>query len=166
MKNVDIVFVHPPYPNSEGIKQDGHLPSIGLLNLAAIAEKEGLKVAIIDCVALQYTSERTVQEVIALDPRYVGLTAMTHNITTAAYIAKNLKKRNKDIVTLLGGVHISSIPEETLEKFPDCFDLSILGEGEIIFRDTIRALKNKGDIDKISGLAFLKEGQISAKSRY
>ena len=97
MEKVDIVFVHPPYPNSEGIKQDGHLPSIGLLNLAAIAEKEGLKVAIIDCVALQYTSERTVQEVIALNPKYVGLTAMTHNISTAAVIAKNLKEQKNHL---------------------------------------------------------------------
>ena len=166
MNEVDIVFIHPPYPNSEGEHQDGHLPSIGLLNVAAIAEQEGLTAAIIDSVAMQYTSERTVQETIALNPRYVGLTAMTHNIGTAAVIAKNLKKQNKDLVTLLGGVHISSIPEETLEKFPGCFDISILGEGELIFQDTIRALENKGDIGKISGLAYMKEGQIAAKSRY
>ena len=160
MKKVDIVFIHPPYPDAEGIKQDGHLPSIGLLNLAALAEKEGLRVAIVDSVALGYTSERTVREVIALNPRYVGLTAMTHNITTAAVIAKNLKEQNRNLVTLLGGVHISSVPEETLNKFPDCFDISILGEGELIFLATLRALENNSDIDYISGLAFMKDGKF------
>ncbi|MFH1458960.1 MAG: radical SAM protein [Candidatus Omnitrophota bacterium] len=60
----------------------------------------------------------------------VGITAMTPSINNAHNIASIIKNVNSRIPILIGGPHISAIPEQTLKEFLN-FDLAVTGEGEI-----------------------------------
>lgn len=164
MEQTDIIFVDPP-PYSGAIEQrpekrSGHLPNLGICSLASVVEREGYKVAILDSVALQYSPLQVADEVRAKNPKYVGLSAMTHSINSAAILAKLIKEKVPSVKILLGGVHVTSATEETLKKYPMYFDAAVIGEGEITIVELLRALENDGDLSKIDGLAFLCDGKV------
>jgi radical SAM superfamily enzyme YgiQ (UPF0313 family) len=164
MKKTGIVFIEIPRyvgtPEEKPSKVHGHLPNLGLCSLAAVAEKEGYQAAIVDAAALQYSQREIVDEVDAKKPKYVGLTAMTHTIGSAARTARLIKKKRPDITIILGGVHITAAPGDTLRKYPDCFDICVLGEGEVTLQELLRALEEGRDLTTVAGLAFMRDGEM------
>jgi len=68
-------------------------------------------------------------------PDLVGIGAMTPDIIRAEQLAGMVKAINKEIFTVVGGNHLSSIPRETMEN--SNFDLGIIGEGEEVFSELI-----------------------------
>lgn len=141
-------------------KLNGHLPHLGLCSLAAVAERDGYTVEILDAAALQMSPRQLVDEIRDKRPRYVGLTAMTHTISSAALIAQLIKEYAQDVTVILGGVHITAVPEETLRRYPDCFDVCVIGEGEITLSELFRALDDGRDLADVAGLAFMREGDF------
>ena len=125
MKNsTEIVFVDPPLIDDSGniLEVKGHLPQLGMLTIAAVVRNAGYSVAYVDSVAMKYSVSNVIKEIESYNPRYVGFTAMTHNISSVAYIAKIIKERRKDVKIILGGVHITSVTAETYKKYPGVFD--------------------------------------------
>ena len=164
MNNVDIFFIEPPvYKNNSGERPDkleGNLPQLGVCSLAAVAERDGYKAAILDAAALQYSLKEVLEEVRAYNPRYVGITSMTHTISSAALFAGLIKERFPDIKILLGGVHITAATEETLMRYPGFFDVCVIGEGETTFSELLRTLDEGGDLATVDGLAFIQDGKV------
>lgn len=163
MGRTDIVFVEfPRYFNSKDrpAKLNGHLPHLGLCSLAAVAERDGYTVDILDAAALQLSPQQVVDEIRERRPRYVGLTAMTHTISSAALIAQLIKEDTQDVTVILGGVHITAVPEGTLRRYPDCFDICVIGEGEITLTELLRALDDGKALKDVAGLAFMREGDF------
>lgn len=160
---MDIVFIELPRYEKEieknPAKLNGHLPNLGLCSLAAVAEREGYGAAILDAAALQYSPKQIVEQIKDLMPKYVGITAMTHTISSVAFIAGLLKKNMPDLTVILGGVHITAAPDETLRKFPGCFDVCVLGEGEVTLPELLRTLDEGGDLNTVAGLAFTRDGE-------
>ncbi len=157
---MDIVFVDTPIfqSNGEAIFIQDHLPNIGLAILAAVAEREGFKASILDAVALKYSFQEIIENIIKKKPKYVGLSAMTHSISSVAMVAKKLKEKISDVTIILGGVHVTSTPKQTFLKFPDCFDIAVIGEGEITLIELLNVLESHRDLSEIAGLAFMHEG--------
>ncbi|MBU0768155.1 MAG: B12-binding domain-containing radical SAM protein, partial [Proteobacteria bacterium] len=62
----------------------------------------------------------------------------------------------KDIITIIGGIHASALPKNTLEEFGD-FDFLIHGQGEVPLLELINRLKLNHGVDKIKGLAYRKD---------
>lgn len=121
---MNILLINPSYssPYNEWDISDlkSSSPPLGLLSLAAVARKFGHKVKIQDFTIKTIPSTQ--------DVTIAGITAMTLQINNAAIIGNNL--RNFGIKTILGGVHITAEPYETLKKYPDSFDEVMLGESE------------------------------------
>ena len=78
--------------------------------------------------------------------------AYTEEINDSALIAGALKETFPDIVTVIGGYHVSAMPEETLEEFP-AFDAGVIGEGELTMKD----IASGKDFKRINGIVFRKE---------
>ena len=165
--NIDIVFIDPPvYFNGAVQKNDGHLPNLGLCNLAAVTEREGYAVKIIDAVAHHYSNKEVLDLIEKQNPKYIGISSMTHNINSSAILAKLIKKKRPEIIIILGGVHATAATEETLKKYPDCFDCCVIGEGELTILELLDTLESHGDLSEVTGLAFLQEGKfIRTKNR-
>lgn len=101
------------------------------LNLGFIAgylEKNGVEVAIIDELAGQNVK----MEIEKWHPDIVGVTATTPFIADAYRITDMCKKIG--ILTVIGGVHASILPEEALQHA----DIVVKGEGEVAMLDIIR----------------------------
>tara|TARA_B100002003_G_C13945657_1_gene458721 strand:+ start:173 stop:496 length:324 start_codon:yes stop_codon:yes gene_type:complete len=90
---------------------------MGLAMIAAVLERRGYNVAVVDANAIKLKPENIVPYVIDAD--VVGLTAMTPTINTAITIARHLKKANPDLTIILGGAHATLLPDETLISAPE-----------------------------------------------
>ena len=158
-----IVLINPPLSLHErygSLKAAGNsLPNLGLCYLAAVAIEQGWDVKIIDCPALQITIPNLVQMIGHEMPGIVGITASTPAIFNAHSSMKIIKKTYPDMLTLIGGPHISSIPRAFQEL--DSFDIAVLGEGELTLKDILDYAEGKKDLEQIDGIAYRINGVIS-----
>ena len=152
-----VVLVNPPqltrYPQ----------PPMGLSLIAAVLEKEGHRVSVLDANALRLKLADIAPYTAGAD--IVGLTAMTPTINAAINIAHQIKLANPDLAIILGGAHGTLLPEETLAAAPQV-DIVVRGEGEETIVDLLRALENKQSLDDILGISYRKDGKtISTPAR-
>lgn len=163
-----IVFVNPPLSLEEryGTMAKGgrNTPPLGLCSLSAVAREKGYKVHILDAPVLNYGYNDVVKRIMELSPRYVGITASTMAINSAEKLAKELKRFNKDLVILIGGPHVTALPERTLSKYPG-FDFGVIGEGEEVLIDFLSVFENQGDLNLVKGLVFRKDKKIIVTGR-
>lgn len=154
-KSPDIIFTRPLLTAEEMYgklsKAGASEPSLGLCYLAAVTRNKGYKTEIIDAVALKMRNEELAEKIVEKSPRFVGISAVTISAYNAGDLAKRIKEKNKNITVILGGVHITALPEETMEKFPD-FDVGVIGEGEETIIELLGALANKKSPESVKGL--------------
>lgn len=92
-------------------------------------------------------------------PICLGLTSFTGNqLGFMLEIAKYVKSRYKEIPVILGGIHASILPEQTLEN-PN-IDFVLQGEGDLAFPKFIEALAGKISFGEVEGLFFHDNGSI------
>lgn len=119
--------------------------------LAAYLRNNGYsKVKIVDAKLERMDFERCTKEILAFEPDVVGFTAFTNEIKPSSYLAAKLKQKNPDLLTIIGGVHITSIPQKTMEEF-DMFDVGVIGEGEETLLDIVKAKANDAPYTGIPG---------------
>jgi len=131
-------------------------PPLGLLYIAAVLEKEGFPVNIIDSYAEHYDVHMTVKEVLKFNPDIVGITATTPTFGNALRIAQTLKKVNPHVTIVMGGPHITPTGKIIMKKH-ECIDICVKHEGEYTF---LELAQNKPK-DSILGIFYRdKEGEI------
>ena len=159
----DIIFVNPPLTLEEryGKLSSGgsSLAPLGLATLAAITREKGWKTQIFDPAVLGWTSEKAAEEILSQSPKYVGITATTIAIHNAARLAQELKKAKPGIFTIIGGPHLSSLPEDTLSRFPQ-FDIGVIGEGDVTIVELLKALQGKRDLRAVEGIIMRDNGGL------
>ena len=130
---------------------------IGLASLAAYCSRDGIETDIFD---FQVQDDMSFEKRIAeASLKIAGLSASTMQIFQAADQARRIKTTRPDVVTVLGGIHASSMPTETLQRF-DSFDFLAIGEGEQTLAELARSVIGKHSADQIPGLATKTENEI------
>ncbi|MDD2653612.1 MAG: radical SAM protein [Candidatus Omnitrophica bacterium] len=152
-----IVLVNPPLTLEERYgtlaKGGTSLPPLGLTILAAVLRQNNIPVSILDAAVLGLGMEGTVSAILEEKPAYVGFTTVTVSINKAAKIAERIKNTNPEIKILIGGPHITAMPEETIKMFP-MFDIGVVGEGEVTTVELLKLLEQNKDFSKLKGLVF------------
>lgn len=134
------------------------VPPLGLGYLAAAARERGIDVGVVDAKLEGHRKvSQTVGAILALEPRFLGLSAMTMGYPRAREIAGLLKRSRPDLTIILGGVHANALPKESLTE-SDAFDYVIAGEGEWSLSELVIALQEGKGIDSIPGL-YIRDGQ-------
>ena len=89
-----------------------------------------------------------------------GISCMTGTqIYFAIEIARSIKKNaHKKIPIVWGGPHPSILPEQTLES--EYVDVVCVGEGDVMFREIVKAFEEGGSLREIKGAAFKERGKI------
>lgn len=132
-------------------------PPLGLASVAAILEKNHYPVEIIDANALKLSESEIINAV--KDSDIIGITAMTSHINSAIYIAKKIKDNYTYIKMILGGPHVTILPEETLNKVPE-IDIIIRGEGEETIADLYEAIEKGNKLENVYGITYREKGSI------
>jgi radical SAM superfamily enzyme YgiQ (UPF0313 family) len=114
-------------------------PPLNLLLLAAIVRERGYEPSILDCPALGLSYGDAVKRLKEIRPGFVGLTAMTPHIVQAGKLARMIRVELPDTVILLGGAHVSALPEETMRRFPD-IDVGFVGEADHSLPEVLEAI--------------------------
>jgi len=152
-----IIFINPPLTLKERFNDLNNVgsvtPPLNLLQLAAVTRKAGYETKILDCEALNLVYEQTVKKIKRYNSNYIAMSATTFTIDKAAKLAEMIKKENKDIIALVGGVHLTSLPRETMNKFP-YFDVGVIGEGEVTLLELLRNLDVKKSLKNVKGIIY------------
>ena len=111
-------------------------------------------VAVADLVLVQSRVRETVERLVReRQPDVVGLSVMTFQRRTAQKIARLVRTLRPAVTIVVGGYDPSLAPEAYSGPEWDA-DFIVRGEGEITFRELIRALEQHGDLTGIAGLSY------------
>jgi radical SAM superfamily enzyme YgiQ (UPF0313 family) len=143
----------PPYQRVDEFDTP-NFTRLGLACLAAKLRADGLaEVEIVDGKFERLSYEAIRERVRRFAPDVVGLTAFTNEVKPAAHVARIVKAISPAIATVIGGVHASVLPEQTLDEFPT-FDYVVVGEGEVTLAELVAALDRKRTLAAVRGLCF------------
>lgn len=124
-------------------------PPLGLLILGRIALDMGAEVQLLDfnleCLAGRVPSDQSfyqtaLERILAFAPDIVGFTSMGLDSHLGLELAKQIKKKKKDVWCILGGAHFSSIAPMINQFFP-WIDAVVEGAGESKFQTILEARK-------------------------
>jgi anaerobic magnesium-protoporphyrin IX monomethyl ester cyclase len=142
------LLINPPYPFTEW----PNMP-LGLSYIAAVLEKNGLEVRVLDLLVSQYSEEKVRRCMAEFRPEVVGITAVTMNYPASSSILKLCKRFDENVITVIGGPHVTFCAEQTLREAP-WIDIVVLGQGEYTMLDIARGKKPA----ETEGLVF-REGE-------
>lgn len=161
----DVVLLYPPAEEILEIYDVPEFPNIGIGYVGAYLEEHGgVTPACIDARMSRLSLDETVERVVALKPRVLGIGGMTPMVLTAAEVARRVKEQLPGVRTVLGGFHATFLPERSLEEFP-AFDHVAVGESEISFCELVRRVLVGEPCDDIPGIWSRSNGGITRNGR-
>lgn len=147
-----VLLINPPYSSSKYKFIGLVAPPLGIAYIAAVLEKGGIDVRIIDAPAVDMDYETIKSEVESYSPNLVAITAVTPTIGSALKVAEISKKACPGALIAMGGYHPTFTYQELLKN--DYVDLVVIGEGENTLLELAQALDSRQDISKVKGIAF------------
>ena len=142
-----ILLIQPP--PRKIVKENIVVPPLGIAYLAAVIEKQGHSVSIIDAFAEALDLHSLEDRVKKIAPDLIGITGMTPVIDNAFRTAGICRRYAKYVV--IGGPHVSVAGSKVFEQCPEV-DYVIQGEGEISFPLLVEALERNKDITNVPGV--------------
>lgn len=135
-------------------------PMMSVGYLAAALREAGFDASILDPKYEGLGFEKSIERIKEVRPDFIGISAMTHEITRAHRLASLLKEIDRKVIIAVGGPHATSLPMETMEEFPD-FDFAVKGEGEEAIVELASFLEGRGrDMAAIKGLLYRDGGAV------
>jgi len=132
---------------------------MGLAYLAAVLEQHGYKVEILDAPAFQLTYEKIPTEVERRKPDIVGVTATTAVAPSALKTAQMVKDAVPEALVVMGGPHITFLPEETMKAEPS-IQIGVIGEGEYTLLDLVKTWEKNGNLKEVKGVIYRENGSL------
>lgn len=149
-----VALVATPYPLEENPS-----PPLGLTYVAAAFVAAGAEVRIFDYIVGGYSREKIRKQLEEFQPDAVGATSVTMNFYDAREILRDVKTYNPEIITMMGGPHVSFTATQTLRQYPE-IDLLVIGEAEDTIAELTPLLKQKNKWRDIRGLAYREKGDV------
>ncbi len=135
----------------------GFVPPTSLLIVAALMEREGVEVDLIDIEAegLSYTD--TLKRIRSFAPDLLGFTVTSWSFYSVVRWINKFKE-DTAIQILVGGEHLRLYPHETMSH--EAIDFCITGEAELPLPEFISAFRANRPFDGIKSLGFRKNGNV------
>lgn len=149
---------------------------MGIAYIAAVLESKKYEVQLLDSVVEGYHTEDPVpgtedivyglslnmieERIRGFSPQLVGISCRFSSEIYGCYeIARLVKKINKNIITVIGGLHPSYFARQVLEK-EQSIDYVVLGEGEYRLPELISRLNSGEGLEGFDGIAFRKSSRV------
>ena len=151
-----INLINPPNVEFTGTFR----PPINIAGLASYVREYGHSPKIIDFEATilknsEIDPEKMAAEIMENDPHVIGFSTITPRYPLIVHTARACKKINKDVVVVLGGVHVTGAPKLVFHDL--AIDYAIVGEGEDPLLDLLNYLEAGKDVTSIPNLAYRNE---------
>jgi anaerobic magnesium-protoporphyrin IX monomethyl ester cyclase len=145
------VFHHHPY-----------LP-IGLAYLAAVLERDGNEVLVLDCLASDISQDQLKQKLGSFNPEVVGISSMTPMEPSTMQAAKGAKEACPNATVVLGGPHATFMDKEILSH-EQAVDVVVRGEGEQTILELTKQVVNHAGLNSVDGITYRHQEQIVQNS--
>ncbi|NQT22613.1 MAG: cobalamin B12-binding domain-containing protein, partial [Candidatus Omnitrophica bacterium] len=164
-RKIDIVLVNPPFSLRENfglLDFAGQYGSpLNLLYLASSLEKSNINTKVIDLSYDEGDMKKCAEYIASINSDFVGVAVhFTFLVNKALKLISMIKSIKPEITTIVGGVHFTALPEETMNKC-QAIDVGILGEGEEAIVEVIRSFKENKPPDYINGVIFRNKGKLT-----
>lgn len=165
-KKIDILLMTPPCIELyEGLRDVAPIsPPLGLLYIASVLEKNNINLNLLDTYAENLNWGQVEAKIKHYNPTILGLTCVTSTFNEVVKIVEIAKKNNPQIVTIVGGPHVTAIPKKILEKYSN-IDIIVVGEGDYTLLEIHTELKNKKNFKNVKGIAYRNENKIIVNER-
>ncbi|MGQ4915393.1 MAG: B12-binding domain-containing radical SAM protein [Candidatus Asgardarchaeia archaeon] len=148
-----VLLISPPTITPVKEVLDIANPPLGLGYLASVVRQKGHDVKIIEAIGENLTFDDIKRKVLQYDPDVVGITATTAMIPDAYLVAKIAKENNPNLTVVIGGPHVTFLPEYTFHECP-YIDIIVRGEGEVTFSELLDAIEKGKPFRNILGISY------------
>ncbi len=129
------------------------MPNGALASLAGNVDRHH-RVAIADLILVPREVRETVERLMReLEPDVVGLSVMTFQRSTARKIVALVRAMRPGVTIVVGG-YDPSLASEVYEDPAWGVDVIVRGEGDLTFRELLRALEGGRDLSGVAGLSY------------
>ncbi len=137
------------------MKQAGYEVEILDAFIAATFQKTG------ETVTVGLPFEQIRQEIEARNPQIIGISGpFTCQMENSIKVSNLAKEVNPNILTVMGGPHVTLVPEEFLKEAKNV-DVAVVGEGEHAMLEVAQAFEGKKQLSEILGIAYRQAGIIT-----
>lgn len=134
----------------------GTVPPLSLLYVAAILEREGVQVDIIDMAAEQLDYSEALQRIKKFSPDLLGFSITTISFHPVLHWINRFKAAT-GLPVLVGGEQVRLYPFETMSHMS--IDFCIVGEADLPLPQFISAFRERRPFDGIKSLGFRENGR-------
>lgn len=149
----------PPFQVVERMYDTPDYVRLSLATLAGYLRPHGHTVDCVDAKFERLDDDAVLERVREYRPDLVGLTAFTNEVKACAEVARRIGAEFPGIRIVLGGVHMTAIPERTMHEFPE-IDFGCIGEGEQTLLELCDALDARADLAPVDGLIWRRDGSL------
>lgn len=128
---------------------------LGLAYLAGYLQAHNDEVRVVDAHVENLKIHQILKRIKWFGPKVIGFSAHS-SAEHCERLAKVVKEMKSNIVTIIGGVIPSLLPEETL-KYYHSIDFLVQGEGEVTFLNLIKTLEKGNNFTEIPGLGYRRQ---------
>src|SRR4030067_3606580 len=161
-----ILLLNPPmhygaYNEAGRVEVDNSYPTLRRGVLAAVLEKEGYEVELLD---LFDTSFEDAEKILKREkPNVLGISCNIPDFRWSAFrLAQIAKGVDPNIVVIIGGSHATHMYKQVLGNFP--VDFVVRFEGEFTLLELVKALESGSDLRSVKGIAFKGQGGVIVKN--
>jgi len=130
------------------------MPNGALTSLAGNIDTHH-QVAVADLILVQRRVRDTVETLVQdIQPDVVGLSVMTFQRKTAKKLIAIMRNLRPSVRIVVGGYDPTLAPDAYMDHSQSGADFIVRGEGEITFRELLRALETGSGFDLIAGLSY------------
>ena len=97
-----------------------------------------------------YNEKLIVDKAVRFRPDLIAFSIITNLYMPIKKLARKFKQVLPDVPIICGGIHTTSLPEETIKQ--DCFDMLCLGEGEGAMEDLLQRMREKRSYNDVKNL--------------
>ena len=158
-----ILLINPPIFNDIG-RVLTNTPPLGLLYLAAFAEKNGYPdIKVIDTDSAKLSWDDLKNLFLKENPDIIGITGPSRVLPALIKSVEIARKSLPNCKIITGGFGSTKEPERVLKAADKAVDFIVMGEGELTFLELLQQFeKSVQDFHNVNGLAFLdKQGNLT-----
>ena len=155
-----VILINPPL---DSVLRDGNVDPVtsylfynsaplGLLYIAAMLERKGEAVAVLDAAAEMLDIPATVRRIEAFKPDIIGIGSTTVVFDGTCELGRQLKAALPTVPIVLGGYHVTLLPKEAMAHA--CFDVGVIHEGEFTLCELVDHYKGLRPLESVEGIVY------------
>jgi len=148
-ENISVAYL------SAACKREGHETKVAF-DRALFDDKQYFSVPFL--AKLFNTNQKMIEAIVKETPDVLAFSCFADNYQWSLDVVRKIRKKIPSIVTIWGGIHPTTVPEEVIAQ--DEVDFLVQGDGELPMTMFLDALSNGKDFSNIPNLWYKKEDKV------